>query len=137
MRGGLGQPGTEPPTVSGGRGSTLHPGLTMPQPERPKSNRCQDILTGHRVASMPNDPNNIRRAQSFAFDWTRTGQDWRERTDLEAVGDTAALMAGVENLLQARVDAARRHGRTWQEIGDALGVSRQAAQQKYGARNES
>lgn len=82
---------------------------------------------------MPTDPKNIARAQSFAFDFTRTGQDWRERDDLEALGDAAALLAGVEQLLQARVEMARRHDRTWQEIGDALGVSRQAAQQKYGS----
>lgn len=81
---------------------------------------------------MPHDPNSISRAQSYAFDFTRTGENWRDRTDLEAVGDAAALLAGVEQLLQARVDTARRHDRTWQDIGDALGVSRQAAQQKYG-----
>lgn len=81
---------------------------------------------------MPTDPNNIARAQSYAFGFTRTGQDWRERNELEALGDAAALLAGVEQLLQARVDLARRHERTWQEIGDALGVSRQAAQQRFG-----
>ena len=29
--------------------------------------------------------------------------------------------------------AARREGHTWDEIGEALGISKQAAQQRYGA----
>jgi hypothetical protein len=81
---------------------------------------------------MPNDPQNIARAQAYAFNYTRTGQDWRERSDLDAIGDAAALCAGTERLLEARVESARRHGRTWQEIADALGVTRQAVQQKFG-----
>lgn len=35
-------------------------------------------------------------------------------------------------LLAAAVHRARERGRTWQEIGEALGVSRQAAFQRYG-----
>lgn len=81
---------------------------------------------------MPNDPQNIARAQSHAFNFTRNGADWRERNTLEALGDAAAMLAGAEALVRARVDMARRHDHTWAEIGDALGVSRQAAQQRYG-----
>ena len=39
---------------------------------------------------------------------------------------------GAEVLLAAAVYQAREAGRTWQEIGHVLGVSRQAAFQKYG-----
>ena len=39
---------------------------------------------------------------------------------------------GAEVLMAAAVHQAREAGRTWQEIGDVLGVSRQAAFQKYG-----
>lgn len=81
---------------------------------------------------MPHDPKNIARAQGHAFNFTRNGADWRDRTDLEAVGDAACMIAGAERLMQTRVDMARRHGRTWQEIGDSIGVTRQAAQQRYG-----
>lgn len=39
---------------------------------------------------------------------------------------------GAEALMAAAVQQAREAGRTWQEIGQVLGVSRQAAFQKYG-----
>src|SRR5262245_39825300 len=39
---------------------------------------------------------------------------------------------GAEALMAAAVQQARDGGRTWQEIGDVLGVSRQAAFQRYG-----
>jgi DNA-directed RNA polymerase specialized sigma24 family protein len=37
-----------------------------------------------------------------------------------------------DRLEQAQVSAARAEGWTWQQIGDALGVSRQAVHKKYG-----
>ena len=37
-----------------------------------------------------------------------------------------------DRLEEAHVTAARADGWTWQEIGDALGVSRQAVHKKYG-----
>jgi len=39
---------------------------------------------------------------------------------------------GAETLMAAAVQQAREAGRTWQEIGQVLGVSRQAAFQRYG-----
>lgn len=37
-----------------------------------------------------------------------------------------------DRLEEAHVGAARAQGWTWQQIGDALGVSRQAVHKKYG-----
>lgn len=37
-----------------------------------------------------------------------------------------------DRLEATHVEAARAHGWTWQQIGDALGVSRQAVHKKYG-----
>jgi hypothetical protein len=45
-----------------------------------------------------------------------------------------ALRALAEAHLQAEVNAARRHAVTWAAIGGALGVTRQAAFQRFGAR---
>lgn len=42
------------------------------------------------------------------------------------------LRRTTERLEAIYVKAARAHGWTWQEIGDALGVSRQAVHKKYG-----
>lgn len=48
---------------------------------------------------------------------------------LRAVG---ALRRLAEQVEAAQVAAARAHGWSWEQIGDALGVSRQSAHAKYG-----
>ena len=50
-------------------------------------------------------------------------------TGLRAV---VALRRLADRLEAAQVSAARRNGWSWQQIGDALGVSRQAVHKKYG-----
>lgn len=47
---------------------------------------------------------------------------------------TRELIARLDGQLTARIHAARECGITWQQIADALGVSNQAAQQRYGRR---
>jgi DNA-directed RNA polymerase specialized sigma24 family protein len=51
------------------------------------------------------------------------------RTGLRAV---RALRRLLEELERTQVLRARREGWSWQEIGDALDVSRQAVHKKYG-----
>ncbi len=46
----------------------------------------------------------------------------------------AALRRLVERLEALQVDAARRLGWSWEEIGQALGVSKQAVHKKHGRR---
>ena len=47
------------------------------------------------------------------------------------------LAAGVEAATQDYIDSARRNGATWAQIGAALGLSRQGAQQRWGkSRND-
>jgi hypothetical protein len=56
-----------------------------------------------------------------------------ERNDpLELLGASLGLQALAAALVSAAVEGARGAGRTWQEIGDALGISRQAAFQRFG-----
>ena len=43
-----------------------------------------------------------------------------------------ALRRLTDRLEVAQVTAARRAGWTWQQIGDALGITRQAVHKKYG-----
>lgn len=58
-----------------------------------------------------------------------TNQD--PRVGLRAV---AALRQLVERLEALQVDNARGHGWSWEEIGQALGVSKQAVHKKHGRR---
>jgi hypothetical protein len=51
---------------------------------------------------------------------------------LSAVVAARDLSAAAEAALQAAVDRARTSGQSWEEIGDVLGTSRQAAFQRFG-----
>lgn len=54
--------------------------------------------------------------------------------DLARIGETALALAHNEQMLEDAIRLAREHGRTWTEIALRLGVSRQAARQRYGIR---
>lgn len=51
---------------------------------------------------------------------------------LAAVDDAVRTVRDAETRLREAVEAARRAGHTWQELGDLLGTSRQAAFQRFG-----
>lgn len=55
-----------------------------------------------------------------------------ENDPLELVRAAQEVRDGAEALLGEAVQQARNVGRTWQEIGEVLGVSRQAVFQRYG-----
>lgn len=49
-----------------------------------------------------------------------------------SIGRAVSIRAAADDVVRAVVGQARHEGATWQVIGDALGVSRQAAFQRYG-----
>ncbi len=51
---------------------------------------------------------------------------------LDQLAAFTATAREIEDGTRARVWQARQDGATWQQIGDAIGVSKQAAQQRYG-----
>ncbi len=51
--------------------------------------------------------------------------------DLRSVAVAADILAVDEARLTEAVEIARAHGRSWTRIGIALGVSRQAARQRF------
>ncbi len=53
--------------------------------------------------------------------------DWAD-----SIGRAVSMQAAADDVVRAVVQQARQSGATWQVIGDALGVSRQAAFQRYG-----
>lgn len=61
-----------------------------------------------------------------------------ERTDdLRAVADAADTVRSTEAQLTEAVETARAHGRSWNEIAVSLGVSRQAARQRFATKAAS
>jgi hypothetical protein len=55
------------------------------------------------------------------------GDDWAG-----TIGHAVSMQTAADDVVRAVVHQARRNGATWQVVGDALGVSRQAAFQRYG-----
>lgn len=55
------------------------------------------------------------------------GDDWAG-----SIRRAMSIQAAADDVVRAVVQQARHHGVTWQAVGDALGVSRQAAFQRYG-----
>jgi hypothetical protein len=51
--------------------------------------------------------------------------------ELKAIAEFAARRDRLEDALTEAVRTARRHGKSWSQIGTMLGVSKQAAQRKY------
>lgn len=56
------------------------------------------------------------------------------RDPAEGLRAVASLRVLLEQLQQLQVDNARDQGWSWQDIADALGVSRQAVHKRYGGR---
>lgn len=57
--------------------------------------------------------------------------DWKA-DPLRLISEVKSCTDGlVENLIEEAVRTAREQGHTWEEVGQALGVSRQAAWQRF------
>ncbi|TDC82507.1 hypothetical protein E1193_11715 [Micromonospora sp. KC606] len=54
--------------------------------------------------------------------------------DVEALRDLTALSADLDRAISEAVIGLRAFGYSWAEIGSRLGISRQAAQQRWGDR---
>jgi hypothetical protein len=59
---------------------------------------------------------------------------WQAMTDAQLLGSLTpanAALEGVRSVLQAQVDTLRKREVSWAEIGKALGISRQAAWERF------
>ena len=54
-------------------------------------------------------------------------------SSLDELGTVRQIESNLNDLRQGLVDSARFNGHSWTEVGDALNISRQAAQQRYGS----
>jgi hypothetical protein len=85
----------------------------------------------------PDEAQRLREAVADAVMQTPAGLAARLETDAEAsltLVDSARVAAEeASRLLRESIDGARAAGHSWGAIGELLGVSRQAAQQRFGS----
>jgi DNA-directed RNA polymerase specialized sigma24 family protein len=79
---------------------------------------------------MPTDED-IQRLQKLAEDFDPSTTAGRDAGDLRAIAATVDSIHTGETKLRDQVALARVHGRSWGEIALALGVSRQAAHERF------
>jgi hypothetical protein len=97
-------------------------------------------LTLNRPAAKPSARRRTRRREDvenpeFAAFGRRIIRAHGRRVaagDVEGLAELLALAAEVEQATQAAVDGLRGHGYSWAEIARRLGLTRQAAQQRWG-----
>lgn len=65
--------------------------------------------------------------------WHECGEDMGNMAqELDSLGTVSDLIRGLEGTLLDYATRARLYGASWEQVGKALGISRQAAQQRYG-----
>ncbi|MFI5491356.1 hypothetical protein [Actinoplanes sp. NPDC051859] len=95
---------------------TLQPGPTGGWPSRPKR---RDVVENDEYAA-------------FARRIIRAYAKRVAAGDVEALTDMVALSAVLDDAITDAVSGLRGHGYSWADIAARLGISRQAAQQRWG-----
>ena len=73
----------------------------------------------------------IERAAKLAEDFDPSGIPMDDTTDLRTLTEAVDTVRAGEARIRELVARARANGRSWGEIGIALGVSRQAARERF------
>ena len=95
---------------------TLQPGNDESRPSKP---RRRDVVENDEYAAF------VRRIIRAFARRVATG-------DVEALSDMVALSTQLDESIGDAVKGLRAHGYSWTEIADRLGISRQAAHQRWG-----
>jgi hypothetical protein len=85
-----------------------------------------------RGAARREAPGRLERYVEEAVDGLPTSTAYRAIRSLVATASLAALATEAERRLHAHVAKAREANASWSEIGDALGISKQAAHERFG-----
>jgi hypothetical protein len=102
--------------------SYVNQALTLQPPTgkgRPSKPRRRNVVENDEYAAF------IRRILRAYGKRVATG-------DVEALRDMVALSSLLDEAIGQAVIGLRAHGYSWAEIGSRLGISRQAAQQRWG-----
>ncbi|WP_412753775.1 hypothetical protein [Krasilnikovia sp. M28-CT-15] len=103
--------------------STVNGVLTFPhttQPTNGRAPRRRDLVENDEYAAF------VRRIVRAYARRIASG-------DIEALADMTGLSALLDEAITDAVTGLRSHGYSWADIGARLGISRQAAQQRWGA----
>ena len=73
----------------------------------------------------------IQRAAKLAEEFDPANTPMQDTTDLRAIAEAQDRVRTGEARIRELVALARANGRSWGEIGVALGVSRQAARERF------
>lgn len=73
----------------------------------------------------------IQRAAKLAEEFDPAGVPIDDTTDLRTLAEAVDAVRASEARVRELVARARANGRSWGEIGIALGVSRQAARERF------
>lgn len=82
-----------------------------------------------RIAQHTDDE--IQRAAKLAEEFDPSGVPIDDATDLRTLAEAVDSVRAGEARVRELVARARAKGRSWGEIGIALGVSRQAARERF------
>jgi hypothetical protein len=82
-------------------------------------------------AKMMHTNEEIERAAKLAEDFDPSGIPIDDTTDLRTLAEAVDSVRAGEARIRELVARARANGRSWGEIGFALGVSRQAARERF------
>jgi hypothetical protein len=97
---------------------------------QPAGNAVNDALTPKRRRPVTENPEYAAFARRILRAYSRrvaTG-------DVESLTDLISLADDINDAIQQAVNGLRPAGYSWAEIGTRLGITRQAAQQRWGSR---
>jgi hypothetical protein len=86
---------------------------------------------GPWVVAKPRSLRGGKRQSPTRSNWPARIVDWRSTKTLQQVTAVCEAVRADEARLRQAVKAARTRGRSWNQIGVGLGVSRQAARQRF------
>lgn len=86
----------------------------------------EEVRRGVTRAAMDTYPVNLKRWLA-EFETARDADDWTRAA--ECMGQVSSL---ARNIAYGAVNMAKFEGKTWDEIGDDLNITKQAAQQRFG-----
>jgi hypothetical protein len=93
-----------------------------------------DEIKAERAERCKHTDEQIEQAAARFEQWaeTLTSDDFEDAADLREIAQATDALQANKTRLYSAVHAARYKGRSWGQIGIALGVSRQAARERFG-----